>query len=445
MHTLIDILKKFALIVTFVICVLSVFVYFLPPVRTQAESRINLWQAQVKYALNPPEEVEFVPQGGQDQVALMVTATLRALSISSPTQTPKPIIPTVTQQGPTPVPTSTSFPTFTPTPLPEAVMLENIEYQHQHGLWNYCGPANLAMAVSFWGWQTDRLNTGSYLRGGRARVDDKNVMPYEMANYVHDETGLRMLVRTGGEMHLLKQLIASSFPVIIEKDDFIEGVDWLGHYLFLVGYDDAKGEFASMDTYHGAGTRYSYEFIQRSWRAFNYTFLVTYPLEQEEALFAILSPWVDKTWATRHALEIATNEATTLSGRDQFFAWFNLGTSRVQLLEYVDAALAFDTAFGIYADLPVDKQRPWRMMWYQTGPYWAYYYSGRYQDVVNLANTTLGVMKEPILEESFYWRGLGKEALGDVEGAIDDLEESVRLNPNFTPGWDQLARVQGGG
>jgi len=364
MRALIDIFKKFTLIAAPAICVLSVFVYFLPPVRTRADSRIDLWQAQVKYALNPPEEVEFVPQGGQDQVALMVTATLQALSIPSPTQTPEPVIPTVTQQGPTTVtsttlsagPTSTPFPTVTPTPLPEAVRLENVEYQHQHGLWNYCGPANLAMAVSFWGWQTDRLEAGAYLRGGRERVDDKHVMPYEMQNCVHDETGIRMLVRAGGEIHLLKQLIASGFPVIVEKDDFIEGVGWLGHYLLLIGYDDAKGEFTSMDTYHGAGTRYSYDFIQRSWRAFNYTFLVTYPLEQEEALFAILGPWADETWATRHALEIATNEAATLTGRDQFFAWFNIGTSRVQLLEYVDAAFAFDTAFGVYADLPVDKQ-----------------------------------------------------------------------------------------
>ncbi|HLE15046.1 MAG TPA: tetratricopeptide repeat protein, partial [Anaerolineales bacterium] len=61
-----------------------------------------------------------------------------------------------------------------------------------------------------------------------------------------------------------------------------------------------------------------------------------------------------------------------------------------------------------------------------------------------LANTTLNdTISEPVLEESFYWRGLAREALGDAPGALDDMRESVRLNPNFTPGWEQLSRLGG--
>ncbi len=60
------------------------------------------------------------------------------------------------------------------------------------------------------------------------------------------------------------------------------------------------------------------------------------------------------------------------------------------LQQYVDAATAYDQAFSIYDSIGKDdKQRPFRMMWYQTGPYFAYFYSGRYQDVINLANVTL--------------------------------------------------------
>jgi hypothetical protein len=36
---------------------------------------------------------------------------------------------------------------------------------------------------------------------------------------------------------------------------------------------------------------------------------------------------------------------------------------------------------------------------------------------------------------------LAKEALGDITAAIDDLKESVRLNPHFTAGLEQLARL----
>jgi tetratricopeptide (TPR) repeat protein len=89
-----------------------------------------------------------------------------------------------------------------------------------------------------------------------------------------------------------------------------------------------------------------------------------------------------------------------------------------------------------------DEMRPYRIVWYQTWPYWAYYYTGRYQDVINLADTTLNdTISEPVLEESFYWRGLAREAVGDLQGAVDDFRQSVNLNPNFGPGWDQLARL----
>jgi hypothetical protein len=40
---------------------------------------------------------------------------------------------------------------------------------------------------------------------------------------------------------------------------------------------------------------------------------------------------------------------------------------------------------------------------------------------------------------------LAREALGDTPGATADLQQAVRLNPNFTAGETQLARLQGGG
>ena len=98
--------------------------------------------------------------------------------------------------------------------------------------------------------------------------------------------------------------------------------------------------------------------------------------------------------------------------------------------------------FKIYATLGSDDtQRPYRILWYQTGPYWAYFYTGRYQDTVNLANTTLyDTIAEPTLEESLYWRGR-LLALGQTAEAIADFRETVRLNPNFAPGLNMLAQL----
>ncbi|GAB4581272.1 MAG: hypothetical protein Fur0022_40190 [Anaerolineales bacterium] len=426
---------------------LAVALSFFPPIR----NRLDLWVSEIRYKLNPPEEVVFVPSGNtmpqeqMDAIDLSVTQTLQVLFAPTNPATPAPTgTPTATQPGPTFTPTLTSTPPPTPTPLPETARLTGFKYQHQHGLWNYCGPSTLATALSYWGWTVDRLEVGEFIRGTRSRTDDKNTMPYEMQNYAETQAGLRMIIRPGGNVELLKTLIAAGFPPIVEKDDLIDGVGWLGHYLLLAGYDDEDEEFISMDTYHGEGMRYSYEDLEKSWQAFNYLFLVAYAPSQEAELLTLLGDFASETWAANHALEIANAETLTEEGLAEFYAWFNRGTSLNALQDYAGAAAAYDTAFTLYAKLPPNV-RPWRIIWYQTGPYWAYYYTGRYYDVLALADQTLDSMNDPILEESFYWRGLAKEAVGDIQGAIEDLQTSLELNPNFGPGFSALQRIQGGG
>jgi hypothetical protein len=429
---------RIAVFAVLALIVLSFMAMQVPGVRT----RVEIWTAELAYRINPPDEVVFIPSEGQKLIDLYVSATL-AVHLATATPSPVPVTPSATLSGPTPTPTDTPTPTQTPTPLPEAAAIDGVEFQTQRGLWNYCGPSTLAMAISFWGDKVLREEVGTVLRGGtpQERTDDKNVMPYEIENYILEHTGLRIYLRTGGNLELLKALVAAGFPVVIEKHDTLQDIGWVGHYLLITGFDDAAGEFISMDAYHGADSRYTYEDIEAAWRAFNYLFYVVYPPEHETAVSSILGPYVDYDWATQHALDLANSETATQTGRALFYAWFNVGMSLVNQFDYGPASTAFDTAFAVYADLE-NSERPWRMMWYQTGPYFAYYYSGRYFDVINLADQTLDAMTRPILEESFYWRGLAKEALGDVPGAIADLAESVALNPNFDAGWAQLARLQ---
>jgi tetratricopeptide (TPR) repeat protein len=282
---------------------------------------------------------------------------------------------------------------------------------------------------------------------------DKNVMPYEMQDFVETQTsGFGALVRMGGDVDLLKRLIAGGFPVLAEKGyyeyDYTGKLGWLGHYQFVTGYDEARDILIVQDTYvkDGKDHRTGYQEFIEGWRSFNYLFIVVYPQERAGEVNALLGPYADQDWAAQHALEVAQAETQTQSGIDQFFAAFNEGTSDANLQQYADAAAAFDRAFALYAELTDDYSRPYRIVWYQTWPYWAYFYSGRYQDVINLAETTLyDTISEPVLEESFYWRALAREALGDAQGALDDLRESVRLNPKFSPGWEQLARLDSGG
>ena len=420
-------------------CLLSIVFYNLPPVHDRLGWRVDELRTRIKYALNPPEEAVFVPQAQISQTQL-ATPAVRIIT-ATPTITPTP-------PGPTDTPTPSPTPTLSPTPLPETVVLSGVKYEDQHQRWNYCGPANLSMALTFWGWDGNRDVVGEYVK---PEDKDKNVMPYELQDFVETQTeGMTALTRNGGDIEVIKSLIAAGFPVLTEKGyyerDYTGKLGWMGHYQFINGYDDARQAFTVQDTYIPGGKDHQlpYDELIEGWRSFNYLFMVVYPVERGEEVQRLLGPWADPVWANNHALEKAQAEAASLTGIDQFFAWFNQGTSHTNLQQYPDAAAAYDQAFALYNNLTDDYQRPYRIMWYQTWPYWAYYYSGRYQDVINLANTTLiDTISEPVLEESFYWRALAREALGDTQGAIDDLREAVRLNPNFGAGWEQLNRLGG--
>jgi len=427
---------------------LLVVVYNLPPVHARLAWRVEDLLTRVKYTLNPPDEAVFVPQEQDDPPPSVLTLTS--------TPTPSPHTPTSLSPTGSPLPSATSTPTAIP--LPESVILEGVVYVDQHGRWNYCGPANLTMALKFWGWTGSRDDVAAVVKPGiddpnldfiqRGKLD-KNVMPYEMANFVIEHTDLNVVVRSGGDIELVKRLIAGGFPVLVEKGyyeaDYTGKVAWLGHYLYTTGYDENNGEFIVQDAYlkPGKDMRVDYQTYRDGWRSFNYLFMVVYPPDQETQVFEILGPWADPAWADQRALEIADQEKDTLTGIDQFFAWFNMGSSHVALTQYPEAGAAYDQAFSLYSLLENDDtQRPYRILWYQTGPYWAYFYTGRYQDTINLANTTLNdTIAEPTLEESLYWRAQASLALGQTQAAIDDFRESVRLNPNFAAGLDMLAQL----
>lgn len=432
---------------------LAILLYNTEFVQSHLGGRVEEWKANIFYFFNPPEEITFNPNSGEtfdEQVAAMVQETMDAFATSQmqtseaiQALTPTATITPTMDQAVTVAPTITPIPTQTSQPIPPEVRLEGMTYFNQHGVWNYCAPANLAMAMSFWGWQGTREDPGAYLRGGIEREDDKNVMPYEMVNYIVDETNLYVVSRVGGDLQILKELLAGGYPVVVEKDFVLDGVGWMGHFLTLFGYDEASQQFYVNDSYQGQNLRISYSELEQSWQSFNYLFMVVYPPDHNEEIYRILGNYGDPNWAYQKALEIANEEKDSTTGIHQFFAWANLGSSYNSLNQYEQAAIAFDTSFAIYNNLP-EADRPWRMNWYQTGPYRAYYFTGRYQDVIDLADTILDAMRDPILEESYYWRSLAKEALGDVQGALNDLSTSVSLNPNFTAGWTELTRIQGG-
>jgi tetratricopeptide (TPR) repeat protein len=377
---------------------------------------------------NPPEQVVFVPQ---EQLDIIVQNTLAAMTPSlAATFTPGTVLPaTVTESGSTATPTVTPTMTPSPTPIPDQFLLTGIRHEYQK--FNNCGPANLSMALSFWGWEGNQNITGSYLRFSEF---DKNVMPGEMLAFVEDTTELEALIRVGGDLQLIKNLIAAGFPVVIEKGYDPPDDDWMGHYLTLNGYDDSQEKFTAQDSLIMPDYPLPYDVVEQRWRDFNNVYLVIYPKERRDQLSAILGPQLDQNANFESAVQKARQEIEQLTGRELYFAWFNLGSNLLALEDFSGAAAAYDQAFAVYLYPTIpENERPWRVMWYQDGPYEAYYHMQRYQDVINLANNTFFALGEYTLEESFYWRGMAKLALDDFNGAVFDLKKTLELNPRYTP------------
>jgi len=428
-------LTWFILIAIFIL----VGVYFIPPVNARLAPRLDSLRAQIKYFINPPQDATFQPSGKSITPTVISGITSTQAAIATPkldsTSTPGP----------------TLAPTLTTTPLPATVNLSGFKYIDQKNRWNYCGPANLTMALNYWSWKGNRDDIARVIKPGvqDPKLDfiqqgrsDVNVMPYELVDFVNEQTEFRALSRLGGSIDLAKTLVAAKFPLIVEKGyyekDYTGKIAWLGHYQFVTGYDDVKQQFIVQDTWNdGPNFHISYKDFAagQAWQAFDNIFIVVYPKDREKDVLSLLGPYADETWASGHALSIAQDQVSKTTGMDLFFAWYAKGTSHVALQQYVDAATAYDQAFAVYNQLGKDdKQRPYRMMWYQTGPYFAYYYAGRYQDVINLANITLtDTISKPTLEESIFWRGRAEYMIGDTPSAVADFREALRLHPKWSP------------
>lgn len=342
-----------------------------------------------------------------------------------------------------PSPTAAPSPTVTPWPVPAAARMTGFTHVYQE--WNNCGPATMVMALTHFGRVHSQRDTARVLR---PNPEDRNVTPSEMAQFVNAQENLRGMARVNGDLNLLKRFLTNDIPVIIEIGLDPPGeyrwLGWYGHYLLPIAYDDAAGQIWVYDSWLGTsevpqtnadpnGRVLSYDELESDWTQFNRSFIVLYGVEQESLVRDLLGEVTDDEIMWQRSLERAQADARREA--DNAFYWFNLGTSYNALGQFEEAAVAFDQARAIGL--------PWRMLWYQFGPYEAYYQTGRYEDIVLLANTTL--QDRPYFEESFYYLGLAQAALGDDTSARANLEKAVAFNPSFTPASDALAGLSAGG
>ncbi len=307
-------------------------------------------------------------------------------------------------------------------PLPTSWHLNGITHIYQG--WNNCGPATLTMGLTYFGYSDDQYKAAQWLK---PNSEDKNVSPWQMLEYVNNQIGgsVYALERQGGTLDRLKELIANNFVVIIEEgyDPPGENLGWMGHYLLISGYDDGTQNFTTQDSYKGPNMLYSYDHIAEYWEHFNYLYLVLYDVSRQGDLMTLLGSDADPSQNSYNALVQATQAANANS--QDAFAWFNVGTNYVAMGDYERAAAAYDIARNIGL--------PWRMMWYQFGPFEAYYHVGRYDDMLTLADANLNDGGGQYVEETFYYGGLAREGLGQNDRALNNFNGAISFDPNFTP------------
>jgi len=399
----------------------------------------SLWrelQPQPLYLPTPAPPSETGRQGDGEtrrQVSLsppLVSGTsLPSSPVPSPTPTPLPS-PTATATRTDEPMTRPHTPTPTPTatvPLkPMATAVRLTGFAHEWQRWNNCGPATIAMHLSHYGWAGNQLDAAAFLKPD---PEDKNVSPEELAAYAQS-VGFRALARVNSNLERVKQLLSNGFPITAEMWLIRSQRDQLGHYRVVIGYDDASSQVVTYDSLHGPDVTLSYEEFEAMWRVFNRVYVVIYPPEQAPVLAAILGQDLDDTAMIQGALTQAQAEAE----EDPIdpFAWFNVGTNLTALGRYEEASAAYDQARKLGL--------PWRMLWYQFGPYEAYQAVGRYQDVLTLTQATLASAGGN-LEQSHYWRGRALQSLGRADEARQAYQLALKYNPHYARAAEALAAL----
>ena len=276
------------------------------------------------------------------------------------------------------------------------------------------------MYLNYYGWEGDQMDIAAVIKPERA---DRNVNVEELTYFAWNYAGwLPLIHRVGGDIQLLKTLIANGLPVMIEEGDrlaesyWLDDDMWAGHFLLLTGYDDEQGVFYAQDSFRQQDLKVSYIDTDARWKYFNRMYILAYLPHQEDTVKRILGAQWDAGQNRQHALDTAQSEID--ANPEDALAYFNLGSNLVYFERYDEAVAAFDQSrvLGL----------PQRMFRYQFGPFHALFQTGRTEDLLALIDYAMDIT--PNSEEAWLWRGWALYQQGDYDGAIAAFRRSYKEN-----------------
>ncbi len=372
--------------------------------------RLEVFQTYVRGVINP---VGSIPTA----IVVATEENLTAIDVL-PTATVTATRPVMTE---TPMVVETAMPTPTSTPIPQRVILSSPAYEKQDI--NNCGPATLALYLRYYGWEGDQFTISDLIK---PIPQDRNVNVEELDHYVRNYAGwLQINYRVGGDIELLKELVAAGIPVMIEEafkfdESYWPNDDkWAGHYFLVNGYDDQLDAFMGQDSYYGPDRWIDYDDLKKQWQAFNYVYIVINLPGQEDTVRNILADQWDRDANRQYAMEKSRQE--TEADPENVFAWFNLGTNLTYFGDYREATMAFDRAREI--------GWPQRMLRYQFTPFMAYFHSLRNEDLMVLVDYALD--RTPNSEEALLWKGWGLYRAGKKQDALALFLKALEARPGY--------------
>lgn len=288
---------------------------------------------------------------------------------------------------------------------------------------NNCGPATTSMVLQYFGFTVSQEETKKHLR---TNSDDKNVFTYEMADYLRKDYAIESRLLYGGDIAMLKRLVANGFYVVVE--DWLHPNEDIGHVTIIRGFDDEQGVLIADDSYIGINITYPYEeFLATQWKAFNYEYLPLYTPGSEALLRAIVGevwePEVMYTQAAEKARsEIAKNES-------DMYAWFNLGTNLYALGNYIEAKQAFEKSRAI--------GWPKRMLWYQIQPIQTYNELKLYDKAHEYAD--LALWSNDSFAEAHLEKAIAYKGQENREKALEEVNRALFFAPDLVSAKDFLA------
>ncbi len=377
----------------------------IPAINTRVTWRYEVAKTYLRNVINP---VGDVPTAIPNQTSAVTPTPFAATETAVPTQAAIE---------------TEAVPTSTLEPPPAQASLTSPPYEKQTP--NNCGPAALSMMLHMFGWSGLQKDISDVIK---PVTGDRNVNPEELAYWVRNYAGwLRIEYRVGGDIEVLKRLIAAGYPVMIEGTTSLNPDDtgwpdddlWAAHYLLLTAYDDSTQTFIVQDTYRGPDRSVAYETLQDEWKPFNYLYMFIYLPDQEEEMMGLLGSNWDPDLNRQNSL--ASSQAATLEDPSDAFAWFNLGSNLVYFERYDDANAAYDKARELGL--------PQRMFRYQFSPFIANFQAHRIDDL--LALTDYALQRTQMSEETWLWHGWALYRKGDTTGAIENWRRALTVNPNY--------------